>query len=137
MKDLTTIKTHKDLENSMKLDWKYQVSTKQKHGTYPTNTLPSKVYIALYDSMPFSSSRKHLLKELDKIWLDTHGENWQFVFAYKSAKIPIRVENVSGYEDAYKHALSQLVHSGVGITSITLAKHLMNTGELQFDSSKL
>lgn len=137
MRELCAITSPETLEKSMHEDWKFQVAEKKKHGNYPTNILPSKVYIALYDTPPFSSSRKKYLKQLDNNWRKNHGENYQFVFRYKGASIPYLIQRVENYEDAVNHALGKLINDGIGISSIPLAKHLMNVGELQFDYKKI
>ncbi len=137
MKELAGINSPKELQDSMRKDWKFQVAERKKHGSYPTSVLPSKVYTALYGSPPFSHNRKMYLIELDKEWRANHGEKYQFVFHFKGSTIPYLIENVEDYNEAFSHAVNKLIGEGIGIGSIPLAKHLMNRGELEFDSRKI
>lgn len=133
MQELATVKTKEDMYQYLRDSWRFQVQSGKKHGTFP-NLKPSKIYIALFGTLPYSSINKSLLKQLDNEFDAKHAEDYQFVFKYKGGTYIALITRVSNFEEALKRAISQVVSkSGFGISAYPLAKHLMNTGELTMD----
>ena len=137
MIEVATVTTKDDMYQYLRDSWRFQVQQGKKHGTFPT-IKPSKIYIALFGSLPYSSANKALLKQLDTDFEAKHADDYQFVFKYKGGTFPTLITMVATYEDALKIAISNVVHkANFGINSYPLAKHLMNTGELTMGFQKL
>lgn len=137
MIEVATVTSKESMYQYLRDSWRFQVQNGKKHGTFP-NMLPSKIYVALFDGLPYSSTNRAYLKQLDNDFKEQHASDYQFVFKYKGGTYPVLVATVATYEEALKKAIGSLVYkSNFGINAYALAKHLMNTGELTMDFQQL
>lgn len=137
MIEVATVTSKESMYQYLRDCWRFQVQSGKKHGTFP-NLMPSKIYISLFGSLPYASANKAYLKQLDNDFLAQHADDYQFVFKYKGGTYPVLVTAVSSYEEALKKAIARVISkSNFGINAYSLAKHLMNTGELTMDFQQL